>query len=232
MISKQEIIFIILASLVLGYSFALFKGITWSIFFYYILLFLITLIINTAVKKITAYKLGCNVNIKLIKLKRFGFQEHFKFKRAIPLWLILPILIALVSLGNLFYLGIMSYDIEVIKRRIIKKFEQVDDFDIAKISYFGILSHQLMALIFMSFGYNTFAYLNAWFALFSLIPLFDLDGMKIFFGSRILFVFAVVSSLAIIILMGVFSPILSFVFALFLAIASVIVYYINEFGYP
>jgi len=62
----------------------------------------------------------------------------------------------------------------------------------------GIAANLLFAVVGYLIGFSELARISIYFAFFNMLPLSDLDGNKIFFGSRILWSF-----LAALVLIGV-----------------------------
>ena len=63
------------------------------------------------------------------------------------------------------------------------------EYHIGVIAGWGILANLFFALIGYLIGFTEFARLNIYFAFFNIIPLSNLDGNKIFFGSFIFWSF-------------------------------------------
>jgi len=74
-------------------------------------------------------------------------------------------------------------------------------------------------------GWNDFALLNIWIAFFSIIPYSELNGMKIFQGSAMLWIFSAVSVSTILILINILNPTTTLISALIFAIAAVIAWF-------
>ncbi|MFH1612733.1 MAG: hypothetical protein ABIB46_03245, partial [bacterium] len=60
---------------------------------------------------------------------------------------------------------------------------------IAYIAAAGIFVNLLFAFLAYLIGFSEFAKLSIWFAFFNMIPISNLDGNKIFFGSKVLWSF-------------------------------------------
>jgi len=188
---SKEIIIILFASFILGacYSYpnSSFEIIKFTIFF------IIIIATNTIVKKIFAYNIEIDLRTKFWSIYHYGFKQGSHFVK--PVYMIwLPVLLSLISRGMLFWIPILEFDVKALPERVSRKhglyrFAQVTDWDIALIVMWGIISNLCLAIIAYIFGgyipgAGTFAKLNIYYAIWSLIPISSLDGSKLFFGSR------------------------------------------------
>ncbi|MEI6058595.1 MAG: hypothetical protein WCP89_02380 [archaeon] len=159
--------------------------------------FLIILSSNFITKYIVAYILESKISISFWSIYQFGLRKDSHFKRPVPMiWL--PIILAFITRGMFWWLGVLSFDVEprterVAKRHGLYRFTQMTEWHIAWIAAFGIIVNLTLAIIGYLLGFELFAKLNIYFAVWSLIPLSDLDGNKILMASRIMwFVLAVI----------------------------------------
>jgi len=83
------------------------------------------------------------------------------------------------------------------KRYGLYKFSEMTEYHIGLIAASGIAVNILLGIIGYLINFPLFAKLNIYYALFNLIPISELDGNKIFFGSFVLWCF-----LASIVLLG------------------------------
>lgn len=180
-----EIFVIILASIVLSISTS-FRDTT--IMYTAALSFLIIISVNILVKKIAGFFLEIRVRTKFWSWHQFGFRKDMHFKKPVPMvWL--PLLLSLFTKGFFWWLAILEFDVEakterVAKRHGLYRFTQVTEWHIAWIVVWGIIANLVLAVIAYITGFETFAKLSLYFAAWSTIPLSNLDGSKIFFGSR------------------------------------------------
>jgi Zn-dependent protease len=209
MLNKKEIAHIIIITIILAFSISLIQSME---------LFLITLgfvfliiMINTLSKKIVGYYFEAQVETKLWEMERYGFlgavikgfyHPSKKFKQAIPLGAILPIVIKVLSLGYINWMASLVFDIKAKKYKVAKRhgfytFSEITEFHIGLIAAAGILANLFFAVVGYLIGATEFARLNIYYAFFNMIPLSKLDGNRIFFGSLLLWSF-----LASIILIG------------------------------
>jgi hypothetical protein len=186
---KKEIFTIILASLVLALAFS-YKNT--SILYPAILSFLIILTLNILTKKIVGHHFETAVKTKFWTWYQFGLRKDMHFKNPIPMaWL--PLLLALFSRGFFLWLAILEFDIKakterVAKRHGIYRFTEVTEWHVALIAVWGVVINLLIAIVAYIAGFELFTKLSIYFIAWSMIPLGRLDGAKIFYASRALWI--------------------------------------------
>ncbi|MCD4771397.1 hypothetical protein K8R30_03195 [archaeon] len=185
----KELFTIILAALILALATA-FKNT--EIFFPALLSFTIILILNVLTKKIVGYHFETSVKTKFWTLSQYGFRKDMHFKHPIPMaWL--PLLIALFSKGLFLWLAILEFDIKakterVAKRHGLYRFTQVTEWHMALIVTWGIVINLIAALMAYLIGFELFTKLSIYFIAWSIIPFGRLDGSRIFYASRALWI--------------------------------------------
>ena len=186
---KKEVFTILLAALILALATS-FKNT--AIFYSASLCFLIILSINILAKKIIGFHFETYVKTKFWTWHQFGLRKDMHFKSPIPMaWL--PLLLALFTKGHLLWLGILEFDIKakterVAKRHGLYRFTEVTEWHMAWITIWGILANLIFALAAYILGFELFAKLSIYFIAWSIIPLGRLDGSKIFYASRALWI--------------------------------------------
>ncbi|MBL7059296.1 hypothetical protein ISS08_02490, partial [Candidatus Pacearchaeota archaeon] len=75
------------------------------------------------------------------------------------------------------------------KRHGLYSFSEMTEYHLGLIAASGIFINLILAIIGYVIGFPLFAKLNIYYALFNMIPISDLDGNKIFFGSLVLWSF-------------------------------------------
>jgi len=185
-LSKQLGI-LLAAAIVVGFSISMFDipKAPWMM-----LGFFIILLVNFLVKKTIAYHLEADIKPNFWSIEYWWFGRDDKFKKPIiMIWI--PLLMSVITRASFFWLAIVSYEIKprverVSKRHGLYRFTQMTDWHVAWITAFGIIANLILAVASYIIGLESFARLNIYFALWSLIPISDLDGSKILFGSRVL----------------------------------------------
>jgi hypothetical protein len=207
MFDKKELAIIIVSSIVVGFIVSNFQ--TSRVLGYSILSILLIVTINSIVKKIAGYHFESEVKINLWEIQRFGWRPESKFKNPMPAGILLPILFKLISWGKINWLAFLTFDVEAkvsraAKRHDIYTFSELSEYHLGVIAAWGIAAN----LLFAAIGYllelppeMNFVNLSLAYALFNMLPISDLDGNKIFFGSITLWSFLA----AIILLVMLFS---------------------------
>jgi len=204
MINKKEIALIIATSLILAFSITLLEST--KAFLCALLSVFIILLVNIIGKKITAYYLESEIELDFWGIKQYGFRPNFKFKKPAQIGVFLPIIskIFLYPIQNFVWMASLVFEVKpkvyrAAKRHGLYEFSEMTEYHLGVIAATGILINVLFAIIGYLTGFTDFAKLNLYFAFFNLIPISNLDGNKIFFGSIILWSF-----LTAIILIGLF----------------------------
>lgn len=199
---SSEILHIILAIIVLAFSATLAK-LDLASFLLAALFFAIIFLVNILVKKLTAYYLEAGAETKIWQFQRFGFKESHYLKTPIPIGIILPLLVSIASLGNYYWLAATQTEIRALKSRVAKKhdfysYSELTEFHIASICAAGIAACLILAFLAYLFNLPELGKLAIFFSLFNMLPLGNLDGTKIFFGSLILwFVLGAITLIAV-----------------------------------
>jgi Zn-dependent protease len=193
MITKQEIISIIVASLVLAVSMSFATEFSGMFLFFTSILFVI--LFNFLAKKIAASIYDTKITIRIWEVSRFGFRPSQKTKNPLLMGLIAPLITGVISTGTFVWLNSLVFDVKTEVHRVTKKygfrtktqgvkyFTEITNFHIGLIAIWGILANILFGILGILIGFPLFAKLNFYYAFFNLIPLSDLDGNKVYFGS-------------------------------------------------
>ena len=202
MLNKKEIILVFVVAIVLAFSITLVQTIQG--FLYALLLVFIILIMNIAAKKITSFYFDSEVEVKLWEMKRYGIRPGWKLKKPFPIGVFLPIFSKLFffTINSFAWMASLIFDVKAktyraAKRHGLYSFSEMTEEHIGYIAASGIAVNLILAVIGYLIGFPLFAKLNIYYAFFNMIPISNLDGNKIFFGSIVLWSF-----LAIITLIG------------------------------
>ena len=192
MFNKKEIGFIIVVTLMLGFIFSITRDI--NSFLYTFLAVLAVVALNVLAKKTSCYYLDSEIEIKLWEVKRYGFKPGRNFKNAFPAGIIMPFITAAISFGYFIWMSCLVFDVKpkvyrAAKRFGLYSFSEMTEYHIGLIAASGVVINLVFAIIGYLIGFNEFARLNIYFAFFNMIPLSDLDGNKIFFGSLVMWSF-------------------------------------------
>lgn len=191
MLNKKEIIAIIISTIILAFSITLVDTI--QNFLYVLLGIFILLMINILTKKVTAFFLESEIEIKLWEFRQWGYRAAQHFKRPFPAGAFFPIIskIILFPFNSFVWMASLVFDVKAktyrsAKRHGMYSFSEMSEDHIALIAAAGIFANLIFAIIFYLIGLPLFARLNIYFAFFNMIPISNLDGNKIFFGKLVL----------------------------------------------
>jgi len=187
MFSKKEAGTIILVTVVLAASASFLSS--WQAFLQILLAIFILLMLNVSAKKIAAYYAESEIEVRPWSMERYGFKRHQYFKKPIPIGIFLPIIAALVSVGNFIWMASIVFDVKPAKRHGLYSFSEMTESHIGTIAAVGVIVSLVSAFIAYFLGFSAFARLSVFFAFYSIIPFSDLDGNKIFFGNIVLWSF-------------------------------------------
>lgn len=209
MLNKNEIIFILLITVVLGFTLSLVQ--TVEIFLWTLLSVFIILLINIISKKIASGYYESEIEVKLWEFKRFGFKHHYRLKKSFPAGIFFPIASTALSFGAFNWMASLVFEpkakvYRAAKRHGLYRFTEMTELHIGLIAAAGIFMNLVFAIIGYLIGLPpemNFVKLSLWFCFFNLLPIADLDGNKIFFGNLVLWSF-----LAIIVLIGLLAAVL------------------------
>jgi hypothetical protein len=203
MLNRKEMAHIIIITIILAFSISLIQSM--ELFLTTLGFVFLIIIANTLSKKVVGYYFEAQVETKLWEMERYGFlgvifrgfyHPSKKFKQAIPLGAIMPIVVKVLSLGYINWMASLVFDVKAKKYRAAKRhgfysFSEMTEFHIGLIAAAGILMNLFLAIIGYLIGATEFARLNIYYAFFNMIPLSSLDGNKIFFGSLLIWSFLV-----------------------------------------
>jgi hypothetical protein len=235
-IDKIEMKHILISSLIIGFLFS-FNIFTISNWFKNSLLGAMAIIVNVLGHKLIANKKGCTSNYRIWNIKRFGFRKENKLPKkifgkkvnSIYAGIILPLTLSFLSLGGIKALIVGTNDIkETVYKRIKKKYEKLTEVELATIAAIGTLTSLFVALIFQILnlrGFEQFVTMNYLIAIYSLVPLENLDGIKMLFGSIPIYLFTLVLILSALILINITSLFLTIILAGIIATVIALTYF-------
>ena len=193
---NQEFVGIIVAIIILtaifGFGFALNSN--WG----YIpaVLFFSVIIILVAVfsRKLISYMLDSDVEHEIWKVYRYGWKPGWHFEKPVAAGIILPLMLTFFSWGILKFAAILTYETRALKTRAARRFgiysyAEMTDWHNSIIGASGIIAVLILAIIayFLPANLEYMAKMAAFYAFWNMIPVSNLDGAQIFFGSRILY---------------------------------------------
>ncbi|GBE19739.1 MAG TPA: hypothetical protein ENG87_04430 [Candidatus Pacearchaeota archaeon] len=203
MLNLKEITAILVITLILAFSATLIENQT--IFLYALLSIFLIILINITAKKVTSYYLDSEIEVKLWEINRWGFAAHRRFKRPFPSGAFFPIIskILFFPISNFVWMASLIFDVKTKIHRAAKRhglytFSEMTEYHLGLIAAAGIMANLIFSFVGYLINFPDFARLNIYYAFFNMLPLSDLDGNKIFFGSIVLWSF-----LATLVLIGI-----------------------------
>ncbi|HEB46886.1 MAG TPA: hypothetical protein ENI22_00260 [Candidatus Pacearchaeota archaeon] len=188
MINSKEISTFLLITFILAVTVSFIRNV--NLFLYTLLAIFVLILINIIAKKIAAFYLESEIEVGLWEIKRYGFKKARHFKRPFPAGIFLPIIVSVFSLGSLVWLASLVFDVKpkvyrAAKRHGLYSFSEMTEYHIGLIATAGVVANLAFAILGYFLGFPEFARLSIFFAFFNMIPISDLDGNKIFFGSLV-----------------------------------------------
>ncbi len=149
---------------------------------------------------------------------------------SIPIGPIISLLLTLISNGRFIFLILNSYEhIPQKEFRIGRQWANIKEFEEAQIALAGPLSQIILLVIFkllmpLSLIFNKAMFITSVIAIYHMLPLPQVDGIKVLFGSRPLYITGLIFIVAFIILIFHLSVIQTVILALIFSIAIGIIY--------
>jgi Zn-dependent protease len=141
-------------------------------------------------KKLTASYFRADEETRIWSIERYGLRPHHYFTKEVPLGVILPVIVLVLSLGTVPWYGCLQSDVKPNKYKQVRSkssllsFTALGDTDLALISASGIISSLVIAFFAYVINAPLLSKLAIHFAFFNMLPLGNLDGGRIFFGNR------------------------------------------------
>jgi hypothetical protein len=201
---KKEILSIIFAILILAISFYYKSSYSFGIIIIFVT---VTLLVNIIIKKISAYVYEADIRHSIWSIKHLGFERMFELKNPLSMiWF--PLFTSFISMGFFQWMPILTFNFEPkpersSKRHGIYRYTEVSEYDLSFIVFFGILANLVFSIFAYLLGFEFLAKLNIYYAFWSIIPISKLDGSKLFFGNKKLWI--VTSTIVAFFLIGSFS---------------------------
>ncbi len=237
MFTKEETTNLVISILILGFIFGFDDGNPTFIFgnwlanfFKVVFLVAIALLFRELVLKWVAKGHDALSYYDLWSVKQTWIGE--KLSRGYPLGAIIGILISIFSKGKFFFTAVGKHTfIENRLARVGRKYANLQFKEEARIAASGILASLFISILALLLGnifninVNAFITINFYLALFNLIPVSELDGAKIFFGSLLTYIFLLVFVVAAFLIIKtsiIFGVLAAFLIA---SLATLIYYY-------
>lgn len=198
MFSKKEIFTVGITILIFAFLTNLSSSLIedWMIFLFAIISFSIIILGNIFAKKIIAFRLDSEIEMQIWETGKFPLFQKPKEPKPFPMGAVLPIFTKIIffPFNAFFWMAALVFDVKPRIYRGSRKiglysFSDMTEYHVGLIAASGIITNLVFAVISYFLGFQDFSRLNIYFALFNMIPISELDGNKIFFGSRIMWSF-------------------------------------------
>jgi len=186
--NKKEIFWIILSIIILGFIIEFSTAYTVNLKgFIYAAIIILT---SVLIKNLAADYFYVNIEHKIWEFKQYWFTTRAHFKKPIPIGLILPFFTAFISIGTIKIMALLQFNGKPSKKRLLKKRGEVrkaeiNESDFAFISAWASWSLILLAIIATLVKQPELAKYSIYYGFWNLLPISQLDGAKLFFGSFI-----------------------------------------------
>ena len=193
MINKKEIPIVALVIVIISLSVSLSVNMIqeWKISLLTLLAVSIVILFNIFTKKFVAYNLDSEIEMRVWEIGKYKSN-----KKPFAIGAFLPLLskIVLFPFNSFVWMASLVFDVKPKTYRAAKRFglytfSEVTEYHLGLIAASGVLINLILAVIGYFLGFELFARLSVYYAFFNIIPLSDLDGNKIFFGSKIMWSF-------------------------------------------
>jgi len=196
--TKKEAVWIIIAILVMGFmiSFSLSPNYSPKI----LLISAIIILTSTITKKIAGEIFSIRVEHKVLDFQRWGYYKRSYFKNPVPMGLILPFFFSIISLGIIKPFTLLQFNAENIYKKRIQRARgestyrrtEINESDLGFTAAWGFWALILLAIIGFYLKQPELTKYSIYYGIWNLIPLGNLDGIKLFFGSLINWILLVI----------------------------------------
>jgi len=202
---KAEIISVAVAVLLMAVIISFVGGVfSPSVLFSSLVISAIVIGISVCSKNLEAGHLDISLTHKTWEFQRYGIIKQSKFKNPAPVGLFVPPLLALISSamsigGVVKFLALLQFESKALPSKAAKKYglrrySGIMEWDDALIVFYSAAPLMLLAVIANAFSSAVFlqdlAKYSMIYVISNLLPISKLDGTKLFFGSRPLFIFS------------------------------------------
>lgn len=195
----KEITTIIVAAVVLMAVVAYPQFSDWNTLGILFLSFILIIGLNVGAKKVTGYIFESKVTVKFWEMYRFGMRKDAHFKFPLPMiWL--PLVLTLFSRGIIWFFSVLEFDVGTTPERASKRhgmyrYSRITEWHMAWIAAWGVIVNLILGIIAYTLNFEQLAKLSIYYATWSMVPFSSMDGTKIMFGSRMLYIILLVITL-------------------------------------
>ena len=149
----------------------------------------IIILVNILAKKFASGFYSIKIEHTIWSFKQFWFTKRAHLKKAFPIGLIFPFFFSILSLGIIKPFTLLQFESEnVIQTRILRQSGkhrryEINETDIAFTAAWGFWILIALAIIASFFKQPEITKYAVYYGIWNLIPVSQLDGCKLFFGS-------------------------------------------------
>jgi len=203
MFKQKELTSIIAVSIIIAFAMDLLTS--FESFLWLLLSIFLVIMINVFAKKLAAYQMDSEVEMKIWGIERWGLggvllknnHPSKEFKNPLLLGAFLPLIskIVLFLINNFVWMGSLIFEVKTKIYKSAKRhhklysFSEITEYQIGLIAASGILANLIFSIAGYLIGLPTemdFVRISIFYAFFNMLPLSNLDGNKIFFGNQIM----------------------------------------------
>jgi len=189
---------------------------------------MIVYIVYIFAQKLSAKYYEYEVNFEMLQIEKR--IRSIRRKTTFPIGPIITVLITLISAGKFFFIVLNSFTLVPNEElRTGRKWTGVKEFEEAQVALAGPMSLIVLLILFKILVYFNPIFEKGMFIastimIFNMLPLPKVDGSKIFFGSRTLYVTGLAFGISFVLLLFYLSIIQTIMLALIIALAMGIAY--------
>jgi len=191
-----------------------------------------SLLFKEIIKKYWAEKYGAVSEYRIWNIQRYYLRTKSKFPFKIPIGIILPLLITIFSLGRLFFPITSESSITYSKiKRAGRKWAHLPHWEEGKISIMGPLASLIIVFIFKilsyitSFSFQNVIFINSLLAVFYMLPFPQLEGGKVFIGSKTYYILCLMFILLSVFLINIIGILETIILSGILALLITLLYF-------
>jgi hypothetical protein len=189
--TKKEVVWIIIAILIMGFMISFSLSPTYSP--HILLISAIIILTSTITKKIAGEIFNIKVEHKVLDFQRWGYYKRSHLKKPVPMGVILPFFISIISLGIIKPFTLLQFNAENLTKKRIQRARgdrtyrrtEINESDLGFTAAWGFWALILLAIIGFYLKQPELTKYSIYYGIWNLIPLSNLDGTKLFFGSLI-----------------------------------------------
>lgn len=224
---KTILIIILILTFIFGYndnkpSFIL-KDWLLNLIYVFILVSLVVLV-NIFGYKLAAKYFDAKIEMKIWNSSKFEGKFSLKKLGNYIFSPVLPILLTLFSNGKIFLTTIATFDIKDYSV-FGRKFPKLTYFNHGLIVIAGLFFNFILMIFFKILMLEKGILINSWFILWNLLPLSQLPGSKIFFASRVMWIFTLIFFITNILLIQNLPVLSAIILSFFFSIVLAIIYF-------